>query len=199
MHGFKNSFARIVSRALPAFALFAAPIPALAQNLVTNGSFETGDLSGWVAPSESYPEYATSSWHTDGNWSAQIAGYVYNPDTLTQQITTTNGKNYRLSLDYYFDNTEGGYADLFSVNWNGSELYHTENDADEGHWRHFDGLVTGTGSDTLRFVAANDPGYIYVDKISLTAAPEPASWAMMVGGFGLIGGMLRTRRRPAIA
>ncbi|MFS0736571.1 PEPxxWA-CTERM sorting domain-containing protein [Sphingomonas sp. 1P06PA] len=32
------------------------------------------------------------------------------------------------------------------------------------------------------------------------AVPEPASWALMIGGFGLIGGTLRTRRmRPTAA
>jgi len=30
--------------------------------------------------------------------------------------------------------------------------------------------------------------------ISTSAAPEPASWAMMLGGFGLIGGVMRSRR-----
>jgi hypothetical protein len=35
---------------------------------------------------------------------------------------------------------------------------------------------------------------------ALSALPEPASWAMMLGGFGLIGGVLRRRvRRAAIA
>jgi len=29
--------------------------------------------------------------------------------------------------------------------------------------------------------------------------PEPASWAMMVGGFGLVGGALRSRRKTAVA
>lgn len=33
--------------------------------------------------------------------------------------------------------------------------------------------------------------------ISTTGVPEPASWAMMVGGFGLIGGAMR-RRRTAV-
>jgi hypothetical protein len=33
-----------------------------------------------------------------------------------------------------------------------------------------------------------------VDVIS-SPAPEPASWAMMVGGFGMIGGALRSRKR----
>jgi len=31
------------------------------------------------------------------------------------------------------------------------------------------------------------------------AVPEPASWAMMVGGFGLMGGMMRANRRSRIA
>lgn len=31
------------------------------------------------------------------------------------------------------------------------------------------------------------------------AVPEPASWAMMIGGFGLVGASLRTRRRAAVS
>jgi hypothetical protein len=31
------------------------------------------------------------------------------------------------------------------------------------------------------------------------AFPEPASWAMMVGGFGFVGGAMRGRRRTAVA
>jgi len=33
---------------------------------------------------------------------------------------------------------------------------------------------------------------------STAAVPEPASWAMMVGGFGLAGGVLRRTRRQAV-
>jgi len=29
--------------------------------------------------------------------------------------------------------------------------------------------------------------------------PEPASWAMMLGGFGLVGGAMRSRRKTAVA
>jgi hypothetical protein len=28
--------------------------------------------------------------------------------------------------------------------------------------------------------------------------PEPATWAMMVGGFGLIGGAMRRRQRTSV-
>jgi hypothetical protein len=31
-----------------------------------------------------------------------------------------------------------------------------------------------------------------------SSAPEPASWALMVGGFGLIGGAMRSRRKASI-
>ena len=30
-------------------------------------------------------------------------------------------------------------------------------------------------------------------------APEPASWALMLGGFGLVGGAMRSRRKSAVA
>ncbi|MBO9711552.1 MAG: PEP-CTERM sorting domain-containing protein [Sphingomonas sp.] len=40
-----------------------------------------------------------------------------------------------------------------------------------------------------------------LDITTLSAAvPEPATWAMMILGFGMVGGALRsTRRRPALA
>jgi len=31
------------------------------------------------------------------------------------------------------------------------------------------------------------------------AVPEPASWALMLGGFGMVGGAMRSRRRSAVS
>ena len=31
------------------------------------------------------------------------------------------------------------------------------------------------------------------------AVPEPASWAMMLGGFGLVGGAMRSRRKATVS
>jgi hypothetical protein len=37
------------------------------------------------------------------------------------------------------------------------------------------------------------------EQLFLTAVPEPATWAMMIAGFGLVGGALRSQRRQARA
>jgi hypothetical protein len=42
-------------------------------------------------------------------------------------------------------------------------------------------------------------GEVYTFAFVPVAVPEPASWAMMIGGFGLIGGTLRGRRAIAYA
>lgn len=36
-------------------------------------------------------------------------------------------------------------------------------------------------------------------NFTILDVPEPASWTMMLGGFGLIGGLLRSRRRSVIS
>jgi len=51
---------------------------------------------------------------------------------------------------------------------------------------------------------ANASATITVDRIGPPpstidgAVPEPASWAMMLGGFGAVGGAMRARRRTRI-
>ncbi|WP_404710291.1 PEPxxWA-CTERM sorting domain-containing protein [Sphingomonas sp. MMS24-J13] len=52
------------------------------------------------------------------------------------------------------------------------------------------------GTQTLK-VTNNTPFYVqgFVAAPGAGAVPEPASWAMMLGGFGMIGGALRAQRR----
>jgi hypothetical protein len=45
----------------------------------------------------------------------------------------------------------------------------------------------GTGTYTLNIAAMNSP------------APEPESWALMLGGFGFVGGVMRARSRAAVS
>ena len=46
---------------------------------------------------------------------------------------------------------------------------------------------------------ADVPQKIYFDDVSISvSAPEPASWAMMLSGFGLMGGAMRRRRKAML-
>ena len=62
------------------------------------------------------------------------------------------------------------------------------------------GLVSLAAGDVLSFRIATIPaGYTdaTIAVTALAAVPEPATWAMMIGGFGLVGGALR-RRNAAV-
>jgi hypothetical protein len=57
--------------------------------------------------------------------------------------------------------------------------------ADQGEWIH--GLRFETGGVAFEF-----------DSIAANAVPEPASWAMLIAGFGLVGTLQRRRPSPAV-
>jgi len=57
--------------------------------------------------------------------------------------------------------------------------------------------LTAIGSSTtVGFVFQNAPGFYLLDKISLTGGviPKPATSALMIAGFGLVGSAMRRRR-----
>ena len=79
--------------------------------------------------------------------------------------------------------------------------YETDPDIAYASGNYTGGLVTLAAGDTLSFqIAAIPAGYAdaTIAVTSLGAVPEPASWAMMIGGFGMIGGALRARRRATV-
>ena len=155
---------------------------------------------------------------TEGNYFANlIAGEssgVYT--TLSQAFTLTTAS--RLSFDAaflafdYLPYDDDGYVRIFSTTSN-QVVFASSISAvgDQGHtsWARFTSSTLDIGDYVLEAGVRNiddpDPRYssqLLLDNVSLaeaptTVVPEPATWALMIGGFGMAGAMLRRRRALA--
>lgn len=81
-----------------------------------------------------------------------------------------------------------------------SQLFYSTGGDGAFHNYRFFGVTNPGGISS--FSIANDSGGIEVDHLQYGLAgpgvPEPASWAILLVGFGVVGGAFRLRRRPAM-
>jgi hypothetical protein len=57
-------------------------------------------------------------------------------------------------------------------------------------------IVSGTAGEKFTGITlTSSQNSFEVDNLAVAAVPEPASWALMIVGFGLAGGMVRANRR----
>ncbi len=162
-----------------------------AADLVTNGGFETGDLSGW-----SSDRWYVASYPTVTNSGAYFAttGCIASYCSLAQDLATTPGQSYILSFAFNPGPSANGDADTY-VTFGGVTVADMAGGA--LGWTTHSLIVTASGSSTaLVFNGYQEPAWNGVDDVSVTV-PEPAAWASMLLGFGLAGGALRRTGRAA--
>ncbi len=121
------------------------------------------------------PEYAI-----DGN---------YNPDyyaaaSLFHSATDAAGTSLTITLDNVQDLTSFGITGRSDGGYNYRDLYNVS-------------LLGSTGTilDTFQINATGTNNF---GSITFGAVPEPATWAMMLLGFGMIGVAARSRRRQKV-
>ena len=180
-----------------ALGLVAGAVPASA-NLVTNGSFETGDFTGWEQINDTSFSGVDCSGTiaTDGACAAFFGPLDPGGGGILQTITTTAGGVYTLTFDLQ---NEGSPPNAFGLYWDGG-FVNIDFDVEMFPYASFTTQLTASGTSTeLGFIFYHEPSFWDLDNVSLTAAvPEPASWAMMIAGFGLAGAAARRARKVAV-
>jgi hypothetical protein len=178
----------LVVVALAVALIFSAP-KTFAQNLVANGSFETGDFTGWTSGGNFEDTFVETgafyqySGAEDGLYYAAL-GPVGSDGTLSQTITDVAGGHY--SFSFWFAAVGDNPSD-FSASWDGTQLLSLTNPTTGGVWTQYSYNVTGTGSDTLQFAFRDDPGYMALDNVVVSSSgggstPEPSS-ILLLGGM----------------
>lgn len=198
-----------------------------ATSIVTNGSFENGavippapngflltpagspNITGWTVGGNSV-DYIGSFWQASaGVRSVDLAGT--GPGTLSQMLTTVIGQLYSVTFDISKNPDAGQVPRLGTASAAGQSLalsYSAPNTRANMMWQTVSfSFVALTQSTLLTFAAdgpssANGSGLqafgLAIDNVSVVAAPEPATWALMILGFGIVGSALRRRRRTQV-
>ena len=158
---------------------------------VVNGTFNN---SGSPGPNLAY----------EGNQYLDLVGQGGTGSITQILIPTVVGQGYTLTFAYshnLFTQIASASAS-FSIDTLMGTVTHSTGDSTNLDWRIGGGTFTATGAfATLNFTnltgGVNEG--IFLDAVSLTAVPEPATWAMMLVGFGVIGfAMRRGKQAPGL-
>ncbi|MGA3316909.1 MAG: PEP-CTERM sorting domain-containing protein [Candidatus Korobacteraceae bacterium] len=185
--------------ALVAVLLVGAPT-AFAGNLLTNGSFQTGDFTGWTEGGNFSDTEVTSgpfyvyAGGQDGDGFYAILGPVETDGTLSQSFSDTVGQHYTFS--FWFASVGDNPSD-FSASWDGTSVLSLTNPNTGANWSEFSFTETGTGSDTIQFAFRDDPAYMALDNVSVSpvgpTTPEPSSLLLLGSGLLTVGGVIRRK------
>jgi len=195
-----------------AAALLAAPLMALAEpaNLVVNGSFETtvvgngswtivNSLSGWTTGNGGVElRHNAVGTALDGQNFAELD--TTGNSSISQNINTVAGQWY--SLSFYYSNRIDVAQASNGLGWSfgaasGSTITPAQISGDH-QWQLFTTQVLGTGAPmTLTFTALGNSDSLgtSLDKISVSAVPEPQTYALMLAGLAAMGFVAKRRKQ----
>ena len=172
--------------------------PAAAQELVTNGGFETGNFNGFTQTGNlGFTGVIDNSFYVASGTYGAYFGPEGSTGGITQTLSTNAGQSYLISFD--LRNLNGASPNFYNVLFDGVSLFSATNSL-SFDFTNFSTTATALGVSTeLVFNFQNDRSFFALDNVSVTAVngavPEPATWAMMLIGFGAMGVSLRRRRR----
>jgi hypothetical protein len=207
------------------FALAVGGSASAATNLVFNGDFELGDVGfasdyTYAVPTYNQAEYSTpgSPCLVHGSFSC-FSDHTPDPGNLMMVVNGSDDPNewvwkqdvvnVEQNTTYYFSTWIASVYPVepaklrFFINDDPLGAVFTAS-ATTGVWQQFY-ATWNSGSNTTATIGLKNQNTAYsgndfaLDDIVLSTAavPEPATWALMIAGFGGAGAMLRRRRSVA--
>nr|WP_315473358.1 choice-of-anchor C family protein [uncultured Rhodoferax sp.] len=198
-----------------AVALLAGATQANATNLVANGGFEsetvqnTGagfdtfnsisqGLTGWTVNLRTVDLVSNAYWTAaSGNNSLDLNGL--GKGVISQVLSTVVGQIYTLSFELAGNPVAGPAIKGLSVNLGPIGLYSFDttghSTTNMGWTRYTTQFAAVSTSTTLSFASqVSGPAGPALDNISVSAVPEPETYALLLAGLGLMGTVARRRQ-----
>ena len=153
------------------------------QDLLTNGSFETGTLSGWTATGDVVA--STSAGATQGTYSAVFQSTVTN-SILSQSFATIPGQSYGLGFDFRSLISQR----LITFDFGGLVFQSDDVQVVSASLLSASSPIWGSDRDRITFVASNSIttlrfsgsqvaiDNVSVNEVSPAVVPEPATLGM---------------------
>ena len=198
--------ARLTLMAIAVATLACLATTEAQANPVTNGVFETGDLTGWVTnggnagAASRYREFTPTEGAYLGWVEAGLGVNVYT--TLSQTITLSLGDTvsgvWGFQANDYSPYNDDGYL---SVNGNNILVSNVSTVGDYGNsgWIAWSYVAPTSGDYTFQIGVENGmhnhyPSGVVLDAVVTSAVPEPASMAIFGAGLAGIGLFRRSKQ-----
>lgn len=184
-------------RVFLAGALLAAlGSPAAAAQLIVNGDFETGNFDSWTRSGAAGSTSVNATAANGGDFGASFSPNQVG--SLAQSLSTKVGQVYTIRFDLAHTAVPASAVNSFdfSFDFAGTTIQSYGNFGDYPFTTlTFIRVATGPVS-TLKFNFRDArASAFFLDNVSVTGpVPEPATWTLMIGGFGLVGTTMRRRR-----